>query len=259
MYVWFDALINYISTLGWPNKDSDFKDFWPGVQVAGKDNLRQQSAMWQAMLLSAGLKPSKQILIHGFINSDGQKMSKSLGNVIDPLKIVDNYGIDALRYYLLSDAPTFGEDMDYADDKFKNRVNGDLANGIGNLVARVTKMCETSGFEYILNFKKAEIEGVIDKTAQLMSEYKIDEVCAVLTYEVSVLDKHLQETKPWENIAENKELLELVLNKILFLLDNFEFILPTTKQRVFDHLGVSEDIETVKKVTHLTGLFPRIQ
>jgi len=259
MYVWFDALINYISTLGWPNKDSDFKGFWPGVQVAGKDNLRQQSAMWQAMLLSAGLKPSKQILIHGFINSDGQKMSKSLGNVIDPLKIVDNYGIDALRYYLLSDAPTFGEDMDYADDKFKNRVNGDLANGIGNLVARVTKMCETSGFEYILNFKKAEIEGVIDKTAQLMSEYKIDEVCAVLTYEVSVLDKHLQETKPWENIAENKELLELVLNKILFLLDNFEFILPTTKQRVFDHLGVSEDIETVKKVTHLTGLFPRIQ
>ena len=97
MYVWFDALINYISTLGWPKSGSDFETFWPGLQIAGKDNLRQQSAMWQAMLLSAGLPPSKQIIIHGFITSGGQKMSKSLGNVIDPFEIVQTYGTDALR------------------------------------------------------------------------------------------------------------------------------------------------------------------
>jgi len=85
MYVWFDALVNYISTLGWPEDTIKFEKYWPGMQVAGKDNLRQQTAMWQAMLMSAGLKPSKQIFIHGFITSDGQKMSKSLGNVINPL------------------------------------------------------------------------------------------------------------------------------------------------------------------------------
>lgn len=258
MYVWFDALINYISTLGWPKKDSEFADFWPGVQVAGKDNLRQQSAMWQAMLLSAGLKPSKQILIHGFINSGGQKMSKSLGNVIDPIDLVSKYGIDALRYYLLAEAPTFGDDMDYSEEKFKNRVNGDLANGIGNLVARVTKMCENSGFEYIINFEKTEISGIKSKIKELMEDYKMDEVCSILTSEVSSLDRQLQETKPWENISNNKEFLEVVLNKILFLLDTFEFILPTTKEMVFKHLGVNGNAEGVRKIAHLTGLFPRI-
>ncbi|MDP3733319.1 MAG: methionine--tRNA ligase, partial [Candidatus Daviesbacteria bacterium] len=94
-YVWFDALVCYISTLGWPEDQKKFNEFWPGVQVAGKDNLRQQSAMWQAMLLSAGLPNSKQIIIHGFITNAGQKMSKSLGNVIDPFELVKKYGTDA--------------------------------------------------------------------------------------------------------------------------------------------------------------------
>jgi methionyl-tRNA synthetase len=98
MYVWFDALVNYISCLGWP--ETTFTDWWPSIQFAGKDNLRQQSAMWQAMLMSADIEPSKQIIIHGFITSGGQKMSKSLGNVIDPLVMVDRFGVDALRYYL---------------------------------------------------------------------------------------------------------------------------------------------------------------
>ena len=101
VYVWFDALINYISALGWPEGKTKFKKFWPGVQVAGKDNLRQQTAMWQAMLMSANLPNSKQILIHGFINADGQKMSKSLGNVINPFELVEKYGTDPVRYFLL--------------------------------------------------------------------------------------------------------------------------------------------------------------
>src|SRR3989304_3407114 len=94
MYVWFDALINYISTLGWPEDEKKFKDFWPGVQVAGKDNLRQQSAIWQAMLLSAKLSNSKQIFIHGFLMFNGQKISKSLGNSVDPIELVKKYGAD---------------------------------------------------------------------------------------------------------------------------------------------------------------------
>ena len=104
--------------------------------MAGKDNLRQQSSMWQAMLLSAGLPNSKQIFIHGFITANGQKMSKSLGNVVDPFELVEKYGVDAVRYYLLREIlPT--EDGDFTYEKFEQRYNSDLAGGIGNLVARI--------------------------------------------------------------------------------------------------------------------------
>jgi methionyl-tRNA synthetase len=146
MYVWFDALVNYISTLGWPEDTEKFSRFWNGtrdcIQLAGKDQVRQQSAMWQAMLMSAGLPLSGQILIHGFITSGGEKMSKSLGNVIEPMSLVAEYGTDALRYFLLRHIhPT--EDSDFTMEKFKEVYNADLANGLGNLAARIMKLAET--------------------------------------------------------------------------------------------------------------------
>lgn len=137
MYVWFDALVNYISTLDWPQTET-FEQFWPGVQVAGIDNLRQQSAMWQAMLLSAGVPMSQQIFIHSFITVDGQKMSKSLGNVIDPKKLVETYGTDAVRYYLLREMP-YGTDGDYSERRMEERY-AELANDLGNLMGRVAAM-----------------------------------------------------------------------------------------------------------------------
>ncbi|MEI8104061.1 MAG: methionine--tRNA ligase, partial [Candidatus Moraniibacteriota bacterium] len=142
MYVWFDALVNYISTLGWNSDDAhQFENFWPGVQICGKDNLRQQSAMWQAMLFSAGIEASKQILVNGFITVDGMKMSKSLGNVIAPEELVAKYGVDGTRYLLLSASP-IGEDSDVSWDKLTEKYNADLANGLGNLVSRVLKLAE---------------------------------------------------------------------------------------------------------------------
>ncbi len=157
MYVWFDALINYVSTLGWPasakasagEPEDLFTKFWGthdhpnAVQMAGKDNLRQQSAMWQAMLMSAGLPNTKQIAIHGFITSEGKKMSKSLGNVIDPIVIVDEYGADALRIFLARHVHPF-EDSDFTMAKFKESYNADLANGIGNLAARIMTLAQTN-------------------------------------------------------------------------------------------------------------------
>jgi methionyl-tRNA synthetase len=137
MYVWFDALVNYISTLNWPD-GGDFKNFWPGVQVAGVDNLRQQSAMWQAMLLSAGLPMSKQIFIHGFFTVEGQKMSKSLGNTIHPKDLVAEYGVDAVRYFLLREMP-YGADGDFSKVRMEERYL-ELADGLGNLVGRVAAM-----------------------------------------------------------------------------------------------------------------------
>lgn len=141
MYVWFDALVSYISTIGWPDDQAAFERYWPVVQFAGKDQVRQQAAMWQAMLMSADLPPSKQIFIHGFLNSGGQKMSKSLGNVVDPLEYVERYGVDALRYFLLRHCHPF-EDSDFTRERFEEAYTAHLTNGIGNLVARVMKLCE---------------------------------------------------------------------------------------------------------------------
>jgi methionyl-tRNA synthetase len=128
MYVWFDALVSYISTLGWPDNAPEFEKWWPGIQIAGKDNLRQQAAMWQAMLMSAGLPTSRQILLNGFINVDGQKMSKTLGNVISPTEMIERYGVDGTRYLLLS-LGSLGEDFDVNWERMTKKYNADLANG----------------------------------------------------------------------------------------------------------------------------------
>lgn len=141
MYVWFDALVNYISAIGWPTDESRFVKWWPVTQFAGKDNLRQQAAMWQAMLLSAKLPLSRNVFIHGFITSEGKKMSKSLGNVINPLTLVEKYGVDAVRYILLRHTNPF-EDSDLTLEAIYEHYTAHLTNGLGNLVARVMTLAE---------------------------------------------------------------------------------------------------------------------
>ena len=141
MFVWFDALVNYISTLGWPEDEVTFNTYWPGVQFAGKDQVRQQAVMWQAMLLSAKLPMTKQIFIHGFLSVDGQRISKSLGNVISPFDLVDKYGQDAARYLMLRHVSPY-EDTDVSWTKFTEWYNAGLANGVGNLASRIMKLAE---------------------------------------------------------------------------------------------------------------------
>jgi methionyl-tRNA synthetase len=148
MYVWFDALVNYISTLGWPEDTHQFERFWKGkdgtpVQYCGKDNTRFQAVMWQAMLMAADLPPSHTIVVNGFITSGGQKMSKSLGNVISPVDIVREYGTDAFRYFVARELQPF-EDSDFTLERFKEAYNAKLANGIGNLVSRIMKMATSN-------------------------------------------------------------------------------------------------------------------
>ena len=180
MYVWFDALVNYISTIGWPNDEQRFKEFWPGVQVAGKDNLRQQSAMWQAMLMSAKLQSSKQILIHGFINSRGQKMSKSLGNVIDPFGLVKKYGTDAVRFFILYDLHPF-EDSDVTPERIQESYTANLCNGLGNLVARVAKLCEQNNViatDTPKQWMDSKVEGKLQ-------EYKYNEAIGLIWSQIT--------------------------------------------------------------------------
>lgn len=249
MYVWFDALINYISTLDWPEDEKTFKEFWPGYQVAGKDNLRQQTAIWQAMLLSAGLPNSKQVFIHGFITVNGQKISKSLGNTINPIEVTEKYGTDALRYYLLAKInPT--EDSDFTFEKFEEVYNGELANGLGNLVSRVAKLCEKSGFEFT-NDKSISLQ--LDNNIRiLLDKYKFDEALKFIWNKVSETDKYINENEPWKLEGEKlREVLEkavLSIRTITFWLSPF---LPKTAEKIGEQFLES-------KIKSNSPLFPRL-
>ena len=253
MSVWFDALINYISCLGWPDNLDKFNDFWPGFQVAGKDNLRQQSSMWQAMLMSVGLPISKQIFIHGFITVDGQKMSKSLGNVIDPFELVGKYGTDSVRYFLLREIPPT-EDGDFTYEKFESRYNADLASGLGNLVARVIKLSEISNFKTAIPKKipdpkfQAVLNLASSETKRNLEEFKFNSALISIWSLMGVCDKYIENEKPWEKSNKQRIVvgtLLVALNEIAKLLELF---LPETSEKIFKQL----------KTKKSKPLFPRI-
>ncbi|MGB0671044.1 MAG: methionine--tRNA ligase [Rhodospirillales bacterium] len=140
-YVWLDALTNYITAVGYPDTEkADFKTFWPAdLHMVGKDILRFHAVYWPAFLMAAGIAPPKRVFAHGWWTNEGQKISKSLGNVIDPVHLVETYGLDAVRYFLLREVP-FGNDGDFSKTAFVNRMNGELANDLGNLAQRVLSM-----------------------------------------------------------------------------------------------------------------------
>lgn len=209
MYVWFDALVSYISALGWPNHGK-YEEYWPGVQICGKDNLRQQSAMWQAMLMSAGLPNSKQVYVEGFITADGAKMSKSLGNVIDPIEYVERYGTDALRYFLLSQIDSF-DDSPMTKERFEKVYQADLANGLSNLVARVTTMAEKEG----IRGQGSEFRGIRKEIIQKVGEYKFNEAMGLIWEEIRRADELINQKEVWKLIGDEKskalrELVEII-------------------------------------------------
>ena len=142
IYVWFDALTNYITALNWQNNDPLFVENWPAdLQVIGKGINRFHTVYWPAMLKSAGIEPPKSIFVHGYVTAEGEKISKSIGNVIDPIEYIDKYGVDAVRYYLLREIPAFS-DGDFSQKRFVDVYNSELANGLGNLVSRVVKLAD---------------------------------------------------------------------------------------------------------------------
>lgn len=201
MYVWFDALVSYISTLGWPDDaEGKFKDFWPGIQFAGKDNLRQQTAMWQAMLMSAGLPNTKQIMIHGFVSVDGAKMSKSLGNVISPLDLVKKYGTDATRYIFLRHINPF-EDTDVSWAKFDEWYNANLANGLGNLVARIMKLAEDNLDAPIT----APPVSVPEEYKMALNTFEFHKAMDIVWDKIQLLDQKITIEEPFKVIKADKE------------------------------------------------------
>jgi methionyl-tRNA synthetase len=242
MYVWFDALINYISAIGWPDDPKKFTGWWPVVQFAGKDNLRQQSAIWQAMLLSAKLPPSKQIFIHGFVSVNGQKISKSLGNTVDPYDLVKKYGTDALRYYLLREIPAY-DDGDFSERRFKELYNSDLANGLGNVTARIAKLCE-------LNHIKTEERPKKYNNSKYLDLYEFSVALEDIWKDIKKLDVQINHDKPWETKDTKK--LQLYINQLIHIAVALQPFLPDTAQKILDQFKGPA-------ITSKPPLFPRIQ
>lgn len=246
MYVWFDALVFYISNIGWPNDNKQFKKWWPAIQVAGKDNLRQQSAIWQAMLISAGLPNTKQIFIHGFITSDGQKMSKSLGNVVNPFEQVEKYGTDAVRYYLLREIPPTN-DGDFSYRRMEELYNADLANQLGNLVSRLTNLGEQD--ELTTDLKNKEF---IDKTTvELFNSFQFNLILENIWKQIKTLNKEIDEFAPWKkNSADRKEFLLKCLDKLNSIGFRLQPFLPEVSEKIIK--------STQGKIKKISSLFPRI-
>ncbi len=247
MYVWFDALINYISALGWPENDEQFNKFWPGLQVAGKDNLRQQTAIWQAMLMSANLPNSKQVFIHGFITANGQKMSKSLGNVVNPYDLVKQYGTDATRYYLLAKVSPI-EDGDFTTEKFVEAYTADLANGIGNLTSRVAKMVENAK----IAIPVADLS-ISTSVIEAIDAFQFDKAMQLIWNKISECDKTINENEVWKLTGEERDtvLKNLVVSIRQIACDLAPF-LPDTAQKISDQFNV-------ELVQSGNPLFPRLQ
>ena len=201
MYVWLDALSNYITVLGYPN-DPLWKDFWPAdVQVVGKDILRFHAGIWPAMLLALGLPLPKTLLVHGHITSGGAKMSKSIGNVVDPIEILDNFGPEALRYFFLRHIPT-QDDGDFSWDRFEASYNGELGNDLGNLVQRVAAMTTRYQAWVLGDLPPSRHDMGPYRTAIEALEFNraLDEVWVI----VRALNQYIDRVKPWE-VAKRRE------------------------------------------------------
>lgn len=246
MYVWCDALTNYISAIGYLDNPEQFKRFWPAdIHVIGKDILRFHSLFWPAMLTGIGEAMPKHILVHGHILSDGQKMSKSIGNVVDPIELINKWGTDALRYYLLREIPTL-DDGDYSEARFIESYNSGLANDLGNLLSRTLTMAHKSVGGITPSPARLDDRINIGNIHELidikMTDFGIDHSLDAIWGAVSSLNQFVDTTKPWQLAKESDPSLAGVLYNLLESLRHLSIalypFLPTTSDRIRKQLGL---------------------
>jgi methionyl-tRNA synthetase len=226
MYVWCDALTNYLTGIGYPDKK--YEEHWPAdVHVVGKDMLRFHTGIWPGMLLSAGLPLPRRVIVHGFLTINGQKMSKSTGNVIDPIEIVDKYGQDALRYFFCRNF-VFGEDGDISIDGIIRRHNDELANKLGNLVSRTSALAEKYGITKTTNALVKKLN--VKKIEELVEGYEFDKALNEIFTFIDICNEFIQSKKPWET-HDKKVLFQLVesIRKIAILLSPF---IPSSAEKI---------------------------
>ncbi len=237
IYVWLEALINYISALDYAQNDKKIKQYWPAdLHCIGKDITRFHLLLWPAMLISLGLELPKNVLIHGFITVDGQKMSKSIGNVIDPVELVEKYGVDPVRYFLLREISST-EDGDFTYEKFESRYDSDLASGLGNLLSRVLTMAEKVGSKLPAPSPASEALQIASGFYHdRLDNFKFNEALATLWGFMRSCDRTIEQEKPWEGGNHSKQVIsDLLFNlgEIARLLKPF---LPETSEKIFAQL-----------------------
>lgn len=253
MYVWFEALINYISTLGWPDdKSGNFKKFWEEgytLQMAGKDQVRFQSLMWQAILMSADIKNTDQVFYHGFINSGGQKMSKSIGNVISPYELVQKYGTEATRYLLLRHVHST-EDTDVTWEKLDEWYTAGLVNGIGNLVARIMKLAESYLSESVL----VNIEGTYPGEIETyIKDFDYNAALNMIWEQIQRVDQHITDKEPFKVIkvdpAEGEQMIRELTQDLFVIAHQLAPFMPATSETIKTAIVANKKPE---------NLFPRL-
>ena len=252
VYVWIDALINYISGIGFLANQEQFQKFWPADwHVIGKDIIKFHCIIWPALLLAADLPMPKGVFAHGYLTVNEQKISKSLGNVIDPNDWVAKYGSDAVRYFLLREVP-FGQDGDVSEEKLKARYESDLANGLGNLVSRVTRLIVMYADEKIVaktvNFDFNQVD-------KLIEDFKFHEALAKLWEAVSWANKIVDENKLWELGKNDKEKFKNISSELVYIIDQIGIKLKPFMPETALKIPKMLDVDHIDRIEHL---FPRI-
>jgi len=247
IWVWFDALINYLTFGLQVNSWDDDTEI---VHFLGKDNARMHALLWPCMLKAAGYSVPTHIYVNAFLSMNGRKISKSLGNVIAPKDLVEKYGVDPVRYYFLRYGPIV-EDSDFSDSHFREVYNADLANGLGNTVARLVKLAEKSDFSLVANKGKNDI--LSKELSQYFDEFRVDIALQKVWSKLAGLDKHINENSPWSIKDENKlkEVLGYEIGELCNIAKLCEPFIPKTSQKILEIFGNG-------KVIPAPVLFPRI-
>ncbi len=255
MYVWFEALMNYATVLGYPDGEN-FKAFWPtNVNVVGKDIMRFHAAIWPAMLIGLGLKTPQQLYVHGHVSADGKKMSKTLGNVIDPNEVIDKFGLDAFRYYFARHISSY-DDGDFSWEKYTDVYNSELANELGNAVSRVAGMVRRYQDGVIGDIPEAEHDS--SRYYEALDTFRFDKALEAVWEQVRGLNQYIEEEKPWQIAKEEdpEHLQEVLATACADLLEIAELLAPfmpdtaSKIQSVFSE-GIIRDLEG--------SLFPRAE